>query len=325
MRISAQTAVVSTIPTEVYLEEETDIDKLLAALSGTNLTFNEEELRWVSRLLGWRTFKKGHYQLEGEYSYDEFLTKLALGSQDPVSITILPGITIERFSRNVAYTMQFDSSEIASLFNDEAFLEEKGLNKEQLFGRMLPNTYDVYWTNSAQSVIERVLREFDSIVNQAYGAKADSLGYAIDEIVTMASIVEWEANIESEKPIVSGLYWNRLKNRMYLQADPTINYAVGERRRLLLQDYKVGHPFNTYTNFGLPPGPVTNPSLSTIKATLYPDEHDYIYMVANPEGGHVFNVDYEDHLRDSETWRRWLRKQYRIKRQRESQQTTASF
>ena len=145
------------------------------------------------------------------------------------------------------------------------------------------------------------------------------MGYSIDEVIAMASIVEWEANIEDEKPIVAGLYWNRLKERMYLQADPTIIFAVGERRRLLLEDYKVDHPFNTYTKYGLPPGPVTNPSFQTIKATLYPEEHNYLYMVASPEGGHLFNRTYEEHLVDAEKWRKWLRQQYRIKRQREKE------
>jgi UPF0755 protein len=320
-RISKSQALIGINKTHITLEDDINLDELVSLLKSSNIEFNEEELRWVSPLLGWRSFKKGYYEFDGEYSYNEFLTKLAFGSQDPVSITILPGITVERFARNLSREMSFDSSEVMEVFSDSIFLSNKKLSREQLFGRMLPNTYDIYWTSAPEQTIEKILLEFESKVINAYESRIDSMDYSIDEIIAMASIVEWEANIEEEKPIVAGLYWNRLDKRMYLQADPTISFAVGERRRLLLADYKVDHPFNTYTNFGLPPGPVTNPSLKTIKATLYPQDHQYLYMVANPEGGHTFNRTYEQHLVDAEKWRTWLRQQYRIKRQREMQES----
>lgn len=320
-RISKSQAVIGTKNTHIILQDDVNLDSLISILESSQIEYDEEELRWVSPLLGWRNFKKGYYKFDGDYSYNEFLTKLAFGSQDPVSITILPGITAERFARNLSREMSFDSSEVMSVFNDSLFLSSKKLSKEQLFGRMLPNTYDVYWTLSSEQTIERVLSEFESRVIDPYKNRVDSLDYSIDDIIAMASIVEWEANIENEKPIVAGLYWNRLKRRMHLQADPTISFAVGERRRLLLADYKVEHPFNTYIYLGLPPGPVTNPSLQTIRATLYPDDHQFLYMVANPEGGHIFNRTYEQHLEDAEKWRAWLRQQYRIKRQRELQES----
>lgn len=319
-RIAQSEAIIGTENSEIYLESNIKLDELVSVLNSANIDFDENELRWVSPLLGWRNFKKGYYKFDGEYSYNAFLTKLAFGSQDPVSVTILPGITLERFSRNLAAEMSFDSSDVASVFDDSTFSASLKLTKEQIFGRMLPDTYSIYWTSDSESTVRKILDEFDSKVNQPYKARADSLGYSIDDVVAMASIVEWEANIEEEKPIVAGLYWNRLDRRMYLQADPTISFAVGERRRLLLEDYKVDHPYNTYTKYGLPPGPVTNPSLATIKATLYPESHNYLYMVASPEGGHIFNRTYEQHLVDAEKWRKWIRQQYRIKRQREREE-----
>ncbi|MEQ9092138.1 MAG: endolytic transglycosylase MltG [Balneola sp.] len=320
-RISKSEALIGTQNTQIYLHQDIDLNELVSKLESSNIQFDEDELLWVSPLLGWRTFKKGYYEFDGEYSYNDFLTKLAFGSQDPVSITILPGITIDRFARNLGNEMSFDSAEVRNVFDDSLFVASKNISKEQLFGRMLPNTYDVYWTYSPKQTIEKILSEFKNQVAKQYKSRIDSLDYSIDEIVAMASIVEWEANIEEEKPVVAGLYWNRLKRRMYLQADPTISFAVGERRRLLLEDYKVDHPYNTYTKYGLPPGPVTNPSLQTIKATLYPANHQYLYMVASPEGGHLFNRTYEEHLVDAEKWRKWLRQQYRIKRQRELQES----
>ncbi|MEO9886556.1 MAG: endolytic transglycosylase MltG [Balneola sp.] len=316
-RIAQSKAIIGTSNSKLYLNEEVGIDELISILNSAGIEFDEEELRWVSPLLGWKKFKKGHYNFDGEYGYNEFLTKLAFGSQDPVSITILPGITLERFSRNLGMEMSFDSIDVAEVFNDSLFTSSKKVSKEQLFGRMLPDTYSIYWTSSVKNTVDKILDEFNSKVTKPYKSRIDSMGYAVDEIVAMASIVEWEANIEDEKPVVAGLYWNRIDRRMYLQADPTISFAVGERRRLLLEDYKVDHPYNTYTKYGLPPGPVTNPSLQTIEATLYPENHNYLYMVASPEGGHIFNRTYEQHLVDAEKWRKWLRQQYRIKRQRE--------
>jgi len=316
-RINQSDAIIGVDNSDLYIESDIDIEKLISILDSAEIDFDDEELRWASRLLGWRKFRKGHYTLNGEFGYNELLTKLAFGSQDPVLITILPGITVERFSRNLAKEMNFDSADVIKVFNDSLFTKSRNISKEQIFGRMLPDTYSIYWTSSAENTVEKILDEFDSKIIQKYKDRIDSLEYSVDEVIAMASIVEWEANIEDEKAIVAGLYWNRLNRRMYLQADPTISFAVGERRRLLLEDYKVDHPYNTYTNFGLPPGPVTNPSLKTIEATLYPDNHNYLYMVASPEGGHIFNRTYEEHLVDAEKWRKWLRQQYRIKRQKE--------
>lgn len=316
-RINQSDAIIGVGNSDLHIENDIYIDELISILDSAEIDFDEQELRWASRLLGWRKFRKGHYTLNGEFGYNELLTKLAFGSQDPVLITILPGITLERFSRNLGLEMNFDSTDVAKVFDDSLFTRSKKLSKEQMFGRMLPDTYSIYWTSSAENTIEKILDEFDSKIINTYNERIDSLEYSVDEIIAMASIVEWEANIEDEKSIVAGLYWNRIDRRMYLQADPTISFAVGERRRLLLEDYKVDHPYNTYTKFGLPPGPVTNPSLKTIEATLYPDNHNYLYMVASPEGGHIFNRTYEEHLVDAEKWRKWLRQQYRIKRQRE--------
>ncbi len=308
-------------PVSIYLESSTDLDGLIDTLTSAPAEINEDEFRWASRLLGWRTFRAGHYKFEGAYSYDELLTKIAYGSQDPVNVTILPGLTRNRLARDLGRQLKLDSLDIEQVFEDSLYLNDKALSKEQLFGRMLPNTYSMYWTISASNVIDRVLTEFEDAVIEAYATEFSNLEYTVDDIVALASIVEWEANIEDEKPIIAGLYWNRLKKRMHLNADPTINFAVGERRRLLLKDYKVEHPYNTYIHYGLPPGPVTNPSLSTIRATLNPQDHDYIYMVASPEGGHVFNKTYQGHLADSEKWRKWIQEQYRIKRQREREAT----
>lgn len=320
LRISADDALYVATPFELKLAEDVDLNGLIHQLKLHQVDFHEAELRWVTRLLGWRNFKRGNYLLDGEYSYEVLLEKLAKGIQTPVSVVVLPGITPQLFSRNVAAVLAVDSSEIHQVLQDSAFLAETGLSKENLFGRMLPETYLMYWTTSPKNVVRRILREFDNKVVEPYAEIAEAQGKSINDILTLASIVEWEAKLEEEKPVIAGLYWNRLNRGMRLEADPTVNFALSERRRLLFEDYKIDHPFNTYKHKGLPPGPITNPDLNSIKAALYPEEHNYLYMVANPEGGHVFSRTFTEHQKASEEWRRWLREQYRIARQREQAQ-----
>jgi UPF0755 protein len=131
----------------------------------------------------------------------------------------------------------------------------------------------------------------------------------------MASIVQWEAYMEDEKPVIAGLYLNRLERGMPLQADPTVQYAViereGQKRRLFNVDYEIDHPYNTYQFRGLPPGPVTNPAPSTLRAVADPAQHRYLYMVAKGDGGHSFNRTLAQHVRDARAYHRLMRKRRR--------------
>ncbi|RNC85443.1 MAG: endolytic transglycosylase MltG [Balneola sp.] len=323
LRLTSENALLFEDTTYLKVDQRTNLEGLIESLDSLNVDYDQQELRWASRILGWRTFQRGNYEINGYYSYEVFLSKLSRGIQDPVPVVILPGITKERFALSVSNQVSINEEDMLDIFQDSLFLDELGLTTEELFGRMLPETYRIYWTSTPKELVRRVLREFESTVIDVYSDSTDALGYSIQDVLTMASIVEWEANLEEEKAVISGLYWNRLNQRMRLQADPTVNFAIGERRRLLFEDYEFEHPFNTYLNRGLPPGPVTNPSLSTIKATLFPEEHNYIYMVANPEGGHIFTETFEEHQVESAKWRRWLREQYRIKRARDAENSSS--
>lgn len=318
LRLNNPEAVVFTSPEEIFLYDVTNLDELLEIFDRNDINIHEVEMIWAAQTLGWRRFRAGRYLLQGTYSYGELLSKLARGLQDPVSVTVLPGSDPGRFSLRLSQQLRADSLSFAVLFHDDSpLVSELELNPLALFSRMVPNTYEMFWTSTPDAVIRRLLREFERAVVSSLENELADHSLSLDEVLTLASIVEWEARFDHEKPKIAGLYLNRLQRNMQLQADPTVAFALGERRRLLFEDYRVDHPFNTYLIRGLPPAPITNPALSSIRAVLSPEEHNYLFMVATPDGTHRFSRTFEEHRIASEEWRRWLREQLRIRRELE--------
>lgn len=310
-------AILSEETAHVYLEETTDLEELSSLLADSSYIESKEELKWAANLLGWRNFQSGHYLIDKPYGYEEFLSKLSRGIQDPVNVTILPGRSEGDIVQQVANQLKFDSLSFHQTIRDSSLLAKLNVVPKDVIGRLYPNTYSVYWTIAPNDFFKRIHREFDKAIIQNHQQQFEKIGRSVNEIVTLASIIEWEARNREEKKTISGLYWNRLDRGMRLQADPTVNFAVGERRRLLYEDYRIDHPYNTYQYRGLPPGPITNPDSESIRAALYPEDHDYLYMVATPDGEHAFSKTFDEHKRKSAQWRQWLQEQYRIKRMNE--------
>jgi UPF0755 protein len=314
-------AVTSELRADLYLTERTNLDQLADKLDSLGVAVNKKELVWAGRTLGWRFFRPGLYMIEGDHSYPDLLSKLARGIQDAASVTVPPGTDKDRLAQRLSLQLRADSIAFREIFTDSSELAlELGLTGSELFSRMLPDTYQIYWTTSPENAIRRIYNEFDRLVTNRYSSEIDNSGYSVAEVVTLASIVEWEARVSEEKPKIAGLYLNRLNRNMLLQADPTVIYALGERRRLLFEDYQVDHPYNTYIHRGLPPGPITNPDAASIRAILNPENHDYLFMVATPEGSHRFSRTFDEHRQASVEWRRWIQEQYRIRAQREREE-----
>lgn len=325
LRLYSADAISSENNASLLLYEPTSLEELPALLDSLEVDFDEEELIWAGRIHGWRNYRPGRYEINGGVSYPEFLSNMARGVQDAAMVTVLPGIDIERFSMLLSLQLQASHDEFKEVFTDSSEIAmELQLTGEELFSRMLPNTYQVYWTSSAENVVKRIYSEFEDKIANRYQSEIAEHQFSLGEIVTLASIVEWEARHKEEKPKISGLYLNRLNNNMRLQADPTVLYALGEKRRILFDDYQFDHPYNTYIHSGLPPGPITNPDETSITAVLEPEEHDYLFMVATPEGGHAFSKTFQEHREVSERWRRWIREQYRIRDEREREEANSS-
>lgn len=318
-RLYGDGAIVAEVPTNIYIYERTNLNSLASQFEELGIQFDRDQMIWAGHTLRWRTFLPGRYLVDGRVSYADILSMMARGIQDPVRVTVLPGIDKHRLARSLSFQLRADSLEFIRQFDDSSEVAlDLRLRGGELFSRMLPNTYEFFWTSTPENTVRRLYREFERAVTQRYVEEIASHDLSLEEIIILASIVEWEARFDEEKPRISGLYLNRLNRNMMLQADPTVIYALGERRRLLFADYEIDHPYNTYRVRGLPPGPITNPSLSSIRAVLLPEEHDYLFMVATPEGTHRFTKTYSEHQKASEEWRQWLREQFRIRDQLEA-------
>lgn len=276
----------------------------------------------IAQLTGWKDqIKPGHYSFESGASNYDLLDTIRKGLQTPVRLTIPPGSRPEVVAKVIARQMNFSADDFLAALNDSTLAAEVGTDTLHLFSYMLPETYFIYWLSDAPTVVKKIKSEFDAFFTDEMKAGAKTQGLTVDEVLRVASIVEWETNHVPEKPRVAGVYLNRLKKRWRLDADPTVQYALleieGKRRRLFFRDYDIQHPYNTYQFRGLPPGPVTNPSPTSIQAVVNPEEHSYMFFVTKGDGSHTFTRTLREHVNASRAFHRMMQQ-----RRREAQQAS---
>lgn len=307
------------------LADDTDLDGVLMELGSDSARVDEPHLRWVAAVFKMDRFRAGRYEIDTTVAAHRVLRRWVRGMQDPLRLRIPSARFQHDLVRRISAQMRFEPSELDSVLSDSSLLAEWGVERHHIIGRILPDTYEFYWTASAEEVVRRVHQTFHDRVIERYASRLDSLGWTVDQATTMASIIEWEVRHVDEMARVSGLYWNRLRRSMPLQADPTVNYALGERRRLFHSDYRYEHPYNTYRIRGLPPGPLNNPRLAAIEAALYPETHPYLFMVATAEGYHTFTRTFDEHKMESRKWVRWLNEQVRARQEREANRFSSTM
>lgn len=275
---------------------------------------------WTFNLMasatGWgEQIKAGHYLFEAGRSNRDLLDVLRRGLQAPVRITIPPGSRPQTVAEAVASRLYFPPEDFLQALRDPALAAELETNTTRLFSYMLPETYFVYWLSDARSVVKKIKGEFDQFFTEEMRAAAARQKLSVDDVLTVASIVEWETNHVPEKPRVAGVYLNRIQKGWRLDADPTIQYALlqieGQRRRLFFKDYQLDHPYNTYRFRGLPPGPINNPSRTSIEAVVAPESHDYMFFVALGDGSHTFTRTLGEHRRASQNFHNLMRERRR--------------
>ncbi|MCL9807845.1 endolytic transglycosylase MltG [Flavobacterium luminosum] len=266
-------------------------------------------------------------------SYDEnvfpgrFLFKKGTGSlglvtalrrNQPLDLAFNNQESLEKLVSRVSSQIEADSLSLMKAIKDSAFMAKNGFNEETVLGMFIPNTYQFKWNTSAEKFRDKMLNEFQNFWTDERKAKAKALGLTPIEVITLASIVHKETVKIDERPTVAGVYLNRLKIEMPLQADPTIIFAMRRQtnnldlviKRVKGDMLRINSPYNTYTNVGLPPGPIAMPDISAIDAVLNPKKHDYIYFCASVErfGYHDFTASYEEHMANARKYAEWVSK-----------------
>lgn len=294
--------VILTIPHNAVYGQVCDSLKAHDALE------NYKAFLWVAQKKNYPGLvKPGRYLLEKGMSNNELIDMLRVGKQEPVDLTFTNIRKKEQFAAAIEKYLEPDSAQILKLFYDTTLIKSLGFTPSTFSTMFIPNTYEMYWTTTPVSFAKRMKIEYDKFWDETRRAKAEKIGLSPAEVSVLASIVQEETIKPDEKPVVAGLYLNRLKRGIPLQADPTIKFAVNDFsiRRVLNTHLEMDSPYNTYKFAGLPPGPINFPEISTIDAVLNFQKHNYLYMCAKGDfsGYHNFARTLAEHNRNAESYR----------------------
>ena len=297
----------------VLIKKGDDIEAVTKFLSDQELVQDRLSFRFETKFLKYNdNVKPGHYVLTKNMSNLEAVRLLRSGAQTPVRVTFNNARLKKDLAKKICASLVADEKEFLKLLNDDKFLADYGFDSETILTMFLPNTYEMYWTTDAKGLFDRMKREYNSFWNQKRKDKANELGMTQKEVAILASIVQAETLKSDEKPRVAGVYMNRLKKNMLLQADPTVVFAVGDFsiRRVLNKHLETDSPYNTYKYTGLPPGPINVPIASSIDAVLNYEKHKYIFFCASDEfnGYHNFARTSAEHSRNAAKYQRALNK-----------------
>lgn len=252
----------------------------------------------------------GNYDLTEGMSYRTLLTRLNAGQQSPVRMTFHNIRTTERLAAVASRYTLTDSSAFMRYFSNDSVLNAEGFDSENFIGMFIPNTYEVYWTITPEEFVAKMREEYDDFWGSSRRGKAEDLGFTPQEITVIASIVTQETNAVAEMSDVAGVYINRLRKGIPLQADPTIKFAMRNfgLRRILNKHLTTDSPYNTYKYKGLPPGPICMPTIAALDAVLDYQGHDYYYFCANADfsGTHAFARNLAEHNRNAKAYQREL-------------------
>lgn len=273
----------------------------------------------VAQRKGYNTnLKAGRYALKKGMNNNQLVNALRTNNI-PVQLTFNNQASLAALAGRVANQIEPDSLSLLQTFTNPQFLAASGFNKHTQLGMYLPNTYEFFWNTTAEGFRDRMLQEYRRYWNTNRLEKAQHLNLSPSEVLALAAIVQKETVKVEERPRVAGVYLNRLQKGMRLQADPTVIYALQKEqghydtliKRVLYRDLRIDSPYNTYKHAGLPPGPITMPDLSSIEAVLNPEQHNYLYFVADVSnlGYHKFAKTLAQHNQNKRHYIRWLNSQ----------------
>jgi len=297
----------------IYIPTGSSYEQVLDTLESKFVIKNKKVLNWVARKKNYPALiKPGRYIIGNNLSYVSLINLLRSGKQVPVKITFSNVSTLNQIAGKIGRQIEADSSRIISFFSDNSNFAGDGFKKENIISLFIPNTYEVYWNTDAKEVYTRLLKEYRIFWNDQRLSKAKEKGLDTKEVSTLASIIDDEASRSDEKPRIAGVYLNRLRMGIPLQADPTVKFALNDNSitRILKKDLLVDSPYNTYIHSGLPPGPIGCATIDGIDAVLNSEKHDYIYFAARADfsGYHNFSRTLSEHIRYASLYQKELDK-----------------
>jgi len=295
----------------VYIDADDTQDSVVAKIQPFGKLIGTTTLNMLIRHSSYgEHIRTGRYAIEPGEGAITIYRKLKSGRQTSLSLTIPEARTMDRLAAILSHKLMLDSATIAEALTSEEVCQKMGYDTCTIAAMFVPNTYDVYWNMDIDDLLERMQKEHDRFWQGDREAKATQMQMTPNEVCTLASIIDEETSNNAEKPMIAGMYLNRLKSGMPLQADPTIKFALKkfELRRIYNKLLDTDSPFNTYRNEGLPPGPIKIASIKGIDAVLNYVSHDYLYMCAKEDfsGTHNFAHTYQEHLKNAEKYTKAL-------------------
>jgi len=301
--------------THIYIKTNATLNDVLDELYSKNIITHHESFEWMARKMNLQSsIIPGKYRIDAKMSNRSIIKILKNGKQEKVKLSLNSQIrTKEQFVIYISEKLQIEEEELKNYCSNNILLKEKyNLSSENFMALILPKTYEVNWAISIEELFNLIEKPYKEFWNKERLSKAKNIGYSVPEIITIASIVQCESNINSEQKIIAGVYFNRLKTGMKLQADPTIVFANQkfDAQRVLSADKEIDSPYNTYRYKGLPPGPICLVIPSVIDAVLYYTKHRYTYFCAKPDfsGYSDFTNDYNEHLKNARAYQEALNK-----------------
>ena len=295
----------------LYVYPDTPVEQVIDSLSvGAGVVRPKSLERAFAKVDVSQNMKPGRYVIDPSCPSIYAARMLAFGWQTPQNLTLSGTIRSKgTLAKKIAMQMMVDSASVASALSDKDFLAGYGFNPEDVFGLVLPDTYQMYWTASVEEIFDRFKKEYDAFWTPERIAKAEAQGLTRKQVSVMASIVSGETLKSFEYPIIAGVYLNRYKKGIKLQADPTVCFCFDYKLdRVLKKHLTVDSPYNTYKHVGLPPAPINVPPKACLEAVLNPEKHDYIFFCASPafDGTHRFAVTYTEHMKNAREFQKEL-------------------
>ena len=300
--------------TYLYIPTGSDFDDVVDRIKENEMVENVSSFIWLAKKKNYPNHVyPGRYALKHKMNNNEIINLLRSGYQEPVKVIFNSIRTKEQLAGRIAKQIEADSLALLNAFTNDSIIKDYGFKPETFTCIFIPNTYEFWWNTTAESFVQRMYKEYQRFWTANRLAKAKNLNLTPVDVITLASIVDEETIFNDEMQKVAGVYINRLRKRMHLQADPTLKFAMGDFsiKRVLTVHKLIDSPYNTYKRYGLPPGPISIPSIAAIDAVLNYEQHHYLYFCAKPDfsGYHNFAKTLSQHNINARKYQRALNRE----------------